>query len=333
MSKHTEVKPTPATPTSQRSLVVNGVIVTTVNGVFDHYTPTPARIPRAQWQRIRPLVVTAVRAAGYPSIHATHFAMRATSGFVAHCEDQGLPLDPEVIFLPDRVEHYITTARAVATKLTRANERGALRRVGRAATLKAPWPPEPGSSIGHIHVTAPYTAEDVAGFRAIATQQATAHRTRVLTTLLVLGLGAGLKPREILACTADQVRQHVTHKDLYVIETPGRYVPVLPDYVDDLLVLRGQHPSGPLVGRYTPTAKDPFGVLRKGIEIPRHLPRLSVPRLRTTWMATVLAHDLRIWEFLHIAGLQSASSLDAIASYVPARWDDSVYLLKGAGLR
>lgn len=306
--------------------------MTTVSGVFENYAPTPARIPTEQWQRIRPLVVTAVRAADYPSIHATYFAMRVISGFVAWGEDQGQPLDPEVLFLPDRVERYIGTRTHVSMR-TRGNERSPLRRVGRAATRRAPWPPNPQAFNDHVHLTPPYSAEEVAGFRAAVTQQSTAHRRRVLKTLLALGLGVGLKPREILSCTANQVARHATHENLWLVEVAGRQVPVLSEYAEDLIALCRQQPRGPLIGVHDTTAKDAFGVLRKGIEIPRYLPSMSVPRLRTTWMATVLSHDLRIPEFQQIAGLVSTASLEAIAAHVPARWDDSLFLLKGAGLR
>lgn len=90
--------------------------------------------------------------------------------------------------------------------------------------------------------------------------------------------------------------------------------------------------QGPLVGPSNPKAKDPLGSARSKIEWPTHLPAFRSSRLRTTWMATVLTHDLRVSEFMHLAGTVSSKSIEAIAPYVPGRWDDDEYLFKGAGL-
>ncbi|MDN5767666.1 MAG: hypothetical protein L0H96_18325 [Humibacillus sp.] len=331
MSKSGKTTQTQSASPSREFLVINGVIVTAVSGVYGHYTPTPARIPKEQWQRIRPLVVTAVRAAGYPSIHGTHFALRATSGFVAHCQDRELPLDPEVMFLPDLVEHYIGTTRAGATMRTRANERAVLRRVGRAATKRAPWPPEPKPFQDHVHLKPPYTDKEIAGFWKACESQTSDHHRHVMTALLVLGLGAGLKPREVLDCTARQVKKHKA-TGLTAIFLADRTVPVISQYADRLLDLCHDRPDGSLVGPWNRASKDPFTNLRKGLRVPPFLPALAVPRLRTTWMANVLAQDLRISEFMVIAGTVSAKSLECIAPFVAGRWDENVYLLRGAAL-
>jgi len=56
-------------------------------------------------------------------------------------------------------------------------------------------------------------------------------------------------------------------------------------------------------------------------------------RLRTTWMADVLAENLRISEFMRIAGTVSSKSLEVIASYVAQRIDRDEYLFSAAGLK
>ncbi|MDO5619751.1 hypothetical protein [Kocuria sp.] len=78
--------------------------------------------------------------------------------------------------------------------------------------------------------------------------------------------------------------------------------------------------------------KDPLGKIRAGIELPSYLPSLHYARLRTTWMATILTQDVRISEFMAMAGTVSAKTLEAIAPYVPGRWDADVYLMKAANL-
>lgn len=311
-------------------LVVRGRIVKTVPEVLDAYQPAVTRISTAQWARIRALVVASVEGAQYPSIHSAHFALRVVSAFVAWAEGEGVELHTERLFQPDRVERYIGLRRADATRRTRANERAVLRRVGRTATTAAPWPVEPQPFQSHVHLKAPYTAEEVHAFWMAVDQQATDHRRRVLRAMLLLGLGAGLKPREMLECTATQVKSERL-SGLTAVFLSDRAVPVLDTYAENLRSLCREHPEGPLVGHWNRNRRDPFSGLRRGIEIPRHLPTLTAPRLRTTWMATVLQHDLRISEFMVITGTVSSKSLECIAPYVPGRWDDDEYLHKAAG--
>lgn len=314
----------------RQHLVIQGRVVTTVPEVLATYRPTPARITGDQWRRIRPLVTEAVAATGYDSIHGAHFALRVVSGFVSWAEDDGVALDPEAIFQPERTERFIGGARAGATRRTRANERSVLRRVGRAATTKAPWPGEPQPFQGHVHLKPPYTPAEVAGFWDAAAQQATEHRQRVMNAMLLLGLGAGLKPREVLECTASDVQCERT-SGLTAIFLADRTVPVLDIYAERLHALCRAHPNGPLIGHWNRDRRDPFTGLRRGIEIPSHLPTLTAPRLRTTWMATVLTHDLRVSEFMVIAGTVSSKSLEVIAPHVEGRWAENEYLHKAAG--
>ena len=48
-------------------------------------------------------------------------------------------------------------------------------------------------------------------------------------------------------------------------------------------------------------------------------------------MATVLTHDLRVSEFMVIAGTVSSKSLEVIAPYVEGRWTGNEYMHKAAG--
>lgn len=311
-------------------LVIGGRIVKTVPEVLDAYQPTIARISAAQWARTRSLVIAAVEGAHYPSIHGAHLALRVVSAFVAWAEDEGVELHAERLFQPDRVERYIGLRRSAATRRTRANERAVLRRVGRTATRAAPWPAEPQPFQGHVHLKAPYSTDEVQGFWRAVDHQATDHRRHVLRAMLLLGLGAGLKPREVLECSASQVKSE-RGSGLTAVFLDDRTVPVLDTYAESLRSLCREYPEGPLVGHWNRNRRDPFTGLRRGIEIPGHLPTLTAPRLRTTWMATVLQHDLRISEFMVIAGTVSSKSLECIAPYVPGRWDDDEYLHRAAG--
>ena len=158
-------------------------------------------------------------------------------------------------------------------------------------------------------------------------------RKRVLTTVLVLGAGAGLKASEILSVTAaEHVGRHPGDKRLWVIKLSDRIVPVRVAFVEALKDLCSRYPVGPLIGRVSQRVNDPMGAMIKGIELPAHLPPLRCRRLRITWMVSILSDDVRISEFQTLAGTVSAKSLEGLAPYIPVRVKDREYFFKAAGL-
>lgn len=317
-----------------RHVVIGGHVMTTVEEVLEHYQPRKDTMPLAQWRRVRPLAVRAVRAANYTSVHGAYFALKAVAQFLAWAEDEGIRLLPDTVFTPTLVERYCGTRSKDLSRRTLANYRSSLRSAARAVTTTAPWPPPPKQYADHVHLTPPYTAAEIAAFWDCARSQATAHRERVMTTMLALGLGAGLRVSEVLAVSAsDHVRLHPQDHRLCVVILKDRTVPILSTYAPAVLDLCERYPDGPLIGPHKANAKDPMGIVRKNLEIPKSLPRLVMSRLRTTWMASLLVlPDIRISEFMVMAGTVSSRTLEDIAPFIPYRADDDEYLFKGAGL-
>ncbi|WP_153011691.1 hypothetical protein [Serinicoccus chungangensis] len=312
--------------------VIGGRIVTTPEEVFAHYRPRPHLVDPAVWTKVRPSAVEATRAADYVSVASALNAMSAVTHFLVWTHGQGLGLELEKCFLPEHVEHYCASTMQSLSPESRSTRRGYLRRVGRACTKDAPWPAEPKPFSGNNTILPPYTPEEVEGFWKAAEAQSTPLRTRVALAMLTLGLGAGVQPGEMLRVTADHVSIHPDDHRLMVIRLESRTTPVLAKYTNRLRDLCSRYPEEPLVGKHRPTAKDPLGTLRQDVAWPGWLPRFRVSRLRTTWMADVLTLDLRISEFMVIAGNVSSKSLEVIAPDVPGRWEGDAYLFKGAGL-
>lgn len=247
-----------------RHLVLRGHVVTTVEGVLEHYAPKPATVPTRLWRTLRPLAVEAVRAAQYQSVWGAHFALRTTARFLAWAVEQGVPLEAERTFTPDLVERYCAQhARTLSTR-TKGNYRSALRAVSRASTTKAGWAPDPKPYTDHVHLAPPYTTDEIAGFWRAADNQATEYRVRVMTSMLTLGLGAGLRVSEVMSVSSSEhVRLHPKDSRLWVIILDDRTVPVLSTYVPRLRALCREHPEGPLIGEHKITSKDPLGVVRR----------------------------------------------------------------------
>ena len=90
-----------------KDLVIGGVVMRTAQDVLDNYTPESERVPSEVWHTVRPLAVRAVSKSTYRAPTSVHFALRITARFLAWALEQDLPLDPEVMFTPQRVEQYI----------------------------------------------------------------------------------------------------------------------------------------------------------------------------------------------------------------------------------
>ncbi len=311
--------------------VIGGVVVTTPEGVFANYRPDAYLMPTEVWGIVRPVAIDACRAAEYASVASALQCLSAVTYFLAWAHGEGLSLDLEQVFIPAHVERYCATALRHLSTETQSTRRGYLRRVARACTKKAPWPPPPKPFANNHTIQPPYSAEEVEALWAAAGSQATDHRERVATAMLTLGLGAGVKPGEMLAVTAETVKAHPHDPRLVVILLENRVAPVRTQYVDHLLDLCDRYPDGPLIGMHKETAKDPLGALRQNVEWPEWL-AFRPARLRTTWMADVLAQDLRISEFMTIAGTVSSKSLEVIAPYVAQRIERDEYLFAAAGL-
>lgn len=314
-------------------VTLHGSVRSCPSDVIEEYRPSTALIPAERWWRLRPTVVAAVTASRPGSAWTALQSMRYTGQLTAWASAQGLPLNPEIIFTAAQIERFVSTELHALSPAGRATVRSRLRAVARAATTTAAWAPDPKPYARTRPIAPPYTEREVAGFWHAARTQATAHRSRVLLGMLTLGLAAGLRPAEMLTVSArESIRVHPRDRRLWAVRLDDRVVPVRAAYTTALTDLCRDHPDGPLLGQHRATAKDPMGVLRKGIEIPAWLPPLKLSRLRTTWMVSVLSGDLRISEFMTIAGISSAKTLESIAPYVPGRWDGDDYLFRGAGL-
>ncbi len=312
--------------------LISGEMVTTPARVYAVYRPREEYVPGAVWAQVRSVVVTACEKAGHESVDSALLSIRCTSHFVAWCHAEGIVLTPKRLFAQDNVERYVAAETKGLTAATRATYRSHLRRVARAAARGTSWSPPPRPYVREAAMTGPYGPAEVAGYRAAIGQQASDLWRRRLTAFLALGLGAGLRPGETLLISPREVKVHPADPRLWVIMLPDRTIPVRTEYVPLLRDLCRSHPDEPLVGPHRRDVKNPQGVLLEGILLPKSLPPLRLFRLRITWMVAVLENDVRVREFQAMSGVVSAKTLETIAPHVQGRWDDDVWLRKGAGL-
>lgn len=310
---------------------VAGTFATTPDQVYDAYRPRAEYVSSVSWQAVRPLAVSACRKAEHSSVDAALSGIRIASHFLDWCRREGIPLAAETAFSPPSVERYIATQTGHLTAATRATHRSHLRRIGRAATRSAPWPNKARPYARPNAMTSPYSDREVADFAAAVDQQPTETLAHRLGAFLCLGLGAGLRPGEMLTVHADEhLGIHPDDPNLWIVFLADRMVPVRRDYVPLLRRLSRVHPTGPLVGPHNPETKNPVGILTQGLLFPATAPPLRLFRLRITWMKAILDGGTRLPEFAALAGVASAKTLETIIPHLAGRWEDDEWLRKAS---
>ncbi|MCK6212095.1 hypothetical protein KZX45_16245 [Georgenia sp. EYE_87] len=295
---------------------------------------TPRQIPPARWAEIRELVQQAVTAVRPPSPATAYTYLRVAARYADWCASQGIDVAAERMFTEANVEWFIATAAPTfLAKSSLPSYRSALRRIGRAATRRALWEPIPRELRLKKHgAMPPYSPTDMARFLAAAPLQPSPERRRACSALLALAYGAGLSSAELIACRAVDVESRGGGYVVVVRGNNAREVPALAK-VDSLLQwLVDQFPEGPLLTDRNPKARSTFSGVVGRVELPPGAPPLDLRRLRTTWLAEILASDLRVSEVLKLSGLRNSQKFAELAPYVTMRDFETVHrLVRSAG--
>ncbi|MCK6212094.1 site-specific integrase [Georgenia sp. EYE_87] len=293
--------------------------------VIERYQPRSPRA-KAYWWRTAEFVRDCVRAVGPRTKPAAFELLRATSGFVAWCLDEGDELSPEVMFTEPKVERFVLVGIKDLNEKSRANYRAALHQVGRRVTRRVPWPPL-RVDLSLRSPLAPYGDGELDLILHSLSIQANNIRQRAGLAVATLIYGAGLQTAEMFRVSATDVRQQGRS---YVVDVSGarsRTVPVLPKARPCVRELLDLGVEGALVSEKKRHRRTVAGELVAMLELPPAAPVLSFNRLRKTWLVTVAHAGLRISEIMHLAGWTSASSLTAILPYVEMRDAETVLSL------
>ncbi|MET8682351.1 hypothetical protein ABZW18_33510 [Streptomyces sp. NPDC004647] len=297
-----------------RPLVMGGVVVTDVPTAIALYTPRG--LPSAAWPEVAPFVREAVTAFGPDSPWAAVQYLTTVTRFCTWAVAECLPLQTEALFTPDVVERYTAVGMPALKDTSRRTHRSRLSAVGRKITRRAPWPPQQ-ATLPRNRLAPPYGPAEIAGFFEIAGKQTTGARTRAALGLLAGGLGAGLWPGEHLIITGSAVTSLDGVTTLHVTGPKARPIPVLAAYAPLIRTLAARFPGEPLVGKAAEKSKNRLNKLVGRIEVPDRLPPLSAPRLRTTWLVTLLNARVPLPEILAAAGLASSGSLIDLLPHLP----------------
>jgi len=297
---------------------------------IEGYRPKSLKQMR-RWDAVAEVVREVVSVSTPPSRRRAIELMRTVAHFASWAAGEGLEVQVETLFRPEHVERYIASGCPKLSEASRATRRSALRRMGRAATRTAPWPPAPGQ-LPRQTLADPYSPVEVAGFWAAAQTQRTPALRRTATSLLTLGLGAGLLPIEHFGVHGRHVQ---TDDGVTVVQVDGpraRRVAVLQVYAQPLLDLAGVVGDGQLLGHPLLVGQESrvWHVIRL-LDLPAGLPVLRVGRLRSTWLVSLLALRVQVDELLDAAGIVTTRPLQDLVRFVPRR-DEATRRRAVAGL-
>lgn len=244
-------------------------------------------------------------------------SMRTLSQFIHWSRAQGLPLDVELIFDPDTVEGYIAGGCPHLAQSSRATRRSYLRRYGRELTTKAPWPPAI-KPLRQNYAVVPYTDQEVARLLEVAASQRTRVQRRHLQSLLALGLGAGLFPKESWTVTTDDLLDKHGVLCLNVLGDRARVVPILPPHDDTLRAIQSEDPGSTLLGYVAPAwDRSRLSNLLGKDEFPPGTPVIKLHRLRATWLLHHMRNQVPLNELSKVAGLSTTKTIGHLMPYLP----------------
>ncbi|MGN7948555.1 hypothetical protein ACTJKH_07405 [Microbacterium sp. 22215] len=266
-------------------------------------------LPEEEWAHIRKFVVLAADDA----LPGLNYAEASVVNAIAHHVDwcvngAGYSMTRETVFRRD----VIGTATAVmdtTQNSTRGRRRSLLLRVGEALDV-IPRTPQL-TPLSAAKPSTPYTLDEVDGIWQWAARQLDGKQIPA-QVIAVLGLGAGLAPRDLCA-----VRPVDVVGDGRAIEVAGRTVPVNVDWQDDLraIVSRADDTTAPIfrpniVGSKNMVTNFVASCANEGI-------RPSTQRMRATWLVDHMAAGTPMQDLLWWAGLKSMDALVRYERFLP----------------
>ena len=285
----------------------------------------PEKVDASTWRVVQPFVLDCVRRLppkGWPVAIRT---LRVLTQLTVWTMGQGMGLDPELVFDPDTIERFVVEG--LAKNSSRATYRADLRRVAPLLTTKAPWEPR-STLLPRREVAPPYTQAELEVLRSDAIHQKTPERRRASRALIALGAGAGLDGRWSTQIKARDVVTDGATTLLRVGPPSTRIVPVLAHWEHEVAELAATAGQEFLVGGYS-LSRNRASALLSRLEVPPGHQRISLARLRSTWLCWHLAAGTRLPELVAAAGLQGTAMLSDLVSFVsPLPEDEAQRVLR-----
>jgi integrase len=198
---------------------------------------------------------------------------------------------------------------------TRGTYRSALYR------LAAPVHGEPGqrgTPFAGARAPAPYSPADRAELAAVAAAQRDPAKRASALAVVVFGIGAGLRPGELVALRGSDVARRGRRVTVRVGGPAARVVPAAPRYAVRAARLARGAGAGPVfrAGPASRGYKNFVTNFARGLAADPSAPRLTLGRCRSSFICDHLAGGTPVAELLAITGICQAESLARYARHV-----------------
>jgi integrase len=241
----------------------------------------------------------------------------ALRGLCRFARSRGVPAGREFLLDYDVIEAFCVAGLALRACSTRGTYRSALYRL--AAPVHG-QPRQRGTPFAGAAPPAPYSPAERAGLAAIAAAQRDPASRRSALALVVFGIGAGLRPGELVMLRGSDVARHGRQVVVQAGGAAARVVPVTSRYAGRAAALARGAGTGYLF-RPGPAGR---GYKNFVTNFARRLtadpaaPRLTLSRCRSSFICGHLADGTPVGELLAITGICQAESLARYARHVEA---------------
>ena len=239
----------------------------------------------------------------------------ALSGLSRFADSRGIPASWEFLLDYDVIEAFCVAGLAGRAPATRGTYRSALYRLAEAR--RGP-PGQRATPFPGARAPAPYSPAGRAELAALAAAQRDPAKRSSALAMVVFGIGAGLRPGELVTLRGVDVTRHGRQVTVQVSGLAGRVVPVTADYAGRAWELAGRARSGHVFrpGPADRGYKNFVTNFAPGLAADPAAPRMSLRRARSTFICGHLAAGTPVGALLAITGIAEAGSLARYARHV-----------------
>jgi integrase len=260
-----------------------------------------------------------------PSAVRARSLLWAASRLCAFALECGLAPEPDVVFSMPLIERFIVVGTLAcshgARRTLRSNLLFLYRRVKESDPLLVPLSRERSQR--------PYCDAELAAYLALADAQPTPLRRSRASALIALGAGAGLLGVDLRLVRGGDVVARSGGVVVVVHGPRARVVPVRAELAERALHSACFAGEAFIVGGAEPTRRNVTSGLIASLAKGPDLERLSLARLRATWVARC-ADDIGLATFLAAAGVRCSQRLgDVVATLYPGDEAAAVAILGG----
>ena len=254
---------------------------------------------------------------GWPCGGPRRQAMTATAlrGLSRFADARGVPAGREFLLDYDVIEAFCVAGLAGRASATRGTYRSALYRLAEA---RHGPPGQRATPFPGARAPVPYSPAERAELAALAAAQRDPAKRSSALAMVVFGIGAGLRPGELVALRGDDIFRHGRQVMVQVSGPAARMVPVTSRYAVRAGELARRAGAGHVFrpGPADRAYKNFVTNFARGLAADPAAPALSMRRARSAFICGHLAAGTPVPVLLAIAGIAEAGSLARYARHV-----------------